>query len=59
MLLVKVELQTNRQGNTSKQKEHQLHNECSIIAKALTEQQLEEMMQIIEEIRLNGYNIKM
>jgi len=58
MLLVKVKHQINRQGNALNQKEHQIQNECSIIPKALTEQQLEEMRQIIEEIRLNGYNPK-
>ena len=58
VLLVKVKLQTNRQGNALNQKEHHIHNECSIIPKALTEQQLEEMRQIIEEIRLKGYNPK-
>lgn len=55
MLLVKVELQTTRQGNASNENEQQIHDECSIIPPALTKQQIEEMMQIIEEIRLNGY----
>ena len=55
MLLVKVELQTKRQGNASNQNEQQIQDECSIIPPALTKQQIEEMMQIIEEIRLNGY----
>jgi hypothetical protein len=70
MLLEKVELQTttkakrchlreNRQWDALIQTEQQIEQACAIIHKTLTEQQLEEMMQVIEEIRLNGYNIKM
>ncbi|MFJ7666475.1 hypothetical protein ACIQXI_05165 [Lysinibacillus sp. NPDC097195] len=52
-------LTKNRQWGASIQTEQKIEHDNAIISTELTKQQIEEMMQIIEGIRLNGYNIKM